>query len=228
MIFKPFALIFGGIGVVMLLVATGFTISTALFLSQSAQADGVVIEAAPPGSTYKSTATIEFTTADGRQVQFNSGVRASPPEFRQGQRVRVYYDPANPAGSARVNSLLSMWFLTGLFGILGLVFGGVGLGFAIPWVSGARKKKWLSLNGQRVTAYITGVVLNRSVRNMGKSPYIIMAQWHDPNNVPYAFKSESIWKLPPATNPGDAIEVLIDPQNPRRYWVDVEQPVSAR
>src|SRR4051794_376600 len=123
MIWKPFELIFGGIGLVLLLVALGFAINTALFISQAAVADGTVIAAAPPGSTYKSVATITFTTNSGREVEFTSSVRTSPPEFRQGQRVRVFYNPSDPAGSAQAESFISQWFFPALFGFLGLVFG---------------------------------------------------------------------------------------------------------
>lgn len=223
MIWKLFAAIFGGIGAILLLIALFFGISTQLFISQAEVANGTVISAASPNTTRRTVATISFTAANGQQVEFNSQVSSSPPEFTAGQRVLVYYDPANPAGSARPNSFLSLWFLPMLFGILGLVFFGVGTGFFMVWFSNWRKKKWLSGYGQRITARITGVRLNTHIRNMGKSPYNIMAEWQDPlNNYPHVFRSDNIWDLPPSLEPGQAINVLVDPNNYRRYYVEVQ------
>lgn len=223
MIWKLFALIWGGISALMLLIALIFGIMTQLFISQASGADGTVIAAASPNSTRRSLATIEFTTATGQGVQFNTSISSSPPEFKSGQKVRVYYNPADPAGSARADSFMSLWFFTFLFGLLGLGFGGVGAGFFTAWFLNWRKRKWLGFNGERVRATITTVRLNTMVKMNGKSPYVILAQWHDPlKNMVHTFKSENIRSLPEALGPGDEVNVLVDPTNYRRYYVEVQ------
>lgn len=223
MIWKLFAIIFGGIGAILLLIALVFGSSTQLFISQASVADGTVIAAASPDSTRKSVATISFTTSSGQEVQFNSPVSSSPPEFRLGQKVKVYYNPSDPAGSARPDSFLSLWFFSMLSGILALAFCGVGFGFFIVWFLNWKKRKWLQSNGERVTAQVTNIRLNTSVRNMGKSPYVVLAQWNDPfKNMTYTFKSDHIWADPLPFGPGDEVTVLIDPKNYSRYYVEVQ------
>ena len=76
-----------------------------------------------------------------------------------------------------------------------------------------------------VSAEITQIKLDptgsSSRRRM--QPYAIFAQWYDPatNNI-HVFKSQSIWFDPTDhAEIGDGIEVLIDANNPKRYYVDV-------
>ena len=223
MIWKVFAIIFGGIGTILLVIALVFGISTQLFISQASVADGTVISAASPDSTRKSVATISFTTSGGQIFQFNSSVNSSPPEFRLGQQVKVFYNPSDPAGTARPDSFISLWFLTAVFGFLTLVFGGLGMAFFIAWFTSWKKRRWLQSHGERVTAKVTAIRLNTSVHNMGKSPYVVLAQWQDPlKNTIYTFKSENTWADPLPVGPGDEVTVLIDPKNYSRYYVEVQ------
>lgn len=162
MVSKLFALIFGGIGLVMLVIALAFGLNTALSISQSSTAEGTVIDAGNPSGGRKVRALIEFTASNGQVVQFRSNTGTNPPEFQTGQKVKVFYKPADPAGSAFPDSFISLWFWSLLSGLLGLVFGGIGLVCLIMWYTSYRKKKWLQQHGQRITAEITAVRQNRT------------------------------------------------------------------
>jgi hypothetical protein len=222
MITKIFSIIFGGIGAAFLVVTLIFVASNVAFLGEASVANGTVIQLQLTDKKSAYQPVITFSTTTGQQVQFTDTVASNPPQFTVGQSVKVYYKPDDPAGSARVDSLLSFWFLPGLFGIFTLVFGGIGTGFFTAGYLKRQKQKWLQLNGQTVTAEITDVQLNRGVRVNGKSPYIIFAQWYNPENkLTYSFKSDSIWQLPANLAPGSTINVMVDPRNFKRYRINI-------
>ncbi|MDB5078117.1 MAG: hypothetical protein JWP00_41 [Chloroflexi bacterium] len=219
MVYKIFARVFGGIGAFFLLVSLIITISTTLFISQSLTAGGTVTDVIKPNNR-SYIFVISFTPSIGQPVQFSTTASANPPAFQAGQQVRVYYNPSDPANSARVDSFTSLWFWTVLPGLLGLAFGGVGLGFFLTMNFKERKQKWLRLHGQPLTARVTAVRLNRGMKINGKSPYVVHAEGHGPQkDQAYSFKSDNIWPNPPALAAGDEITVLVDPANYRRYHV---------
>ena len=70
-------------------------------------------------------------------------------------------------------------------------------------------------------AEITRVELNTSLVVNGANPYRIECQWLDPaRNEMHIFHSANIWFDPTNYIPGKTIEVLVDPDNPRRYAVE--------
>lgn len=222
MVARLIGFIFGGIGLLQIVIALVFGISTALAISSSTTANGVVIDGGDTSSGRKVTALIEFTAASGQTVRFRSAIASNPPEFQTGQQVKVYYKPSDPAGTAMVDSLVSLWFWSGLFGILGLVFLVIGLVSLAIWVRGVRLKKWLMQYGQRITAEVTVVKKNTHVHNLGKSPYYVVARSRETtNSVTPVFRSRNIWNLPATVTPGANISVLVDPNNYRRYYVEI-------
>lgn len=228
MIAKIMGLTFGAIGAVALLVVLFFAIINFIFLSQAATAEGTVTTVQQSGRGFN--ALISFPTSDGRVIQFTSPINTRPPEFTVGQKVRVYYNPDDPAGSARPDSFISLWFWPFLAGIFAVVFGLIGLGFYSVYYLNQRKINWLRQNGQRVTGQVSQVRLNPSVRNRGKSPHQVWVQWRDPKNgQTHTFKSANIWLDPVPFSPGMEVSVLVDPKNTARYHVDIPSTLpSAR
>ena len=53
----------------------------------------------------------------------------------------------------------------------------------------------------------------------GRNPYTIEAEWEQ-DQLLYQFSSESIWYDPSIHIKGKSIDVLIDPKNPKIYWMD--------
>jgi Protein of unknown function (DUF3592) len=90
------------------------------FLRRAREATGVVValsHSPGEGGTLKHP-VVEFTTAEGELVEFESPVGQSPPAYRVGQRVLVLYDPARPK-SAAIRSFVPLWqwcLVTGLLG----------------------------------------------------------------------------------------------------------------
>lgn len=128
---------------------------------------------------------------------------------------RVVYDPQNPQ-LARIKGA-DQYLVPAIFGGFGLVFGSIAAGFAINLWRRRQFYKWLQTNGVKVKGRIDDIVQNTSVRVNRRSPYILHVEWEGSGDT-YIFESESLWERP-NIQIGDSIEVLIDPANPKRYYV---------
>ncbi len=219
MVARIIGLGFGAIAGVALLILGFVTIGNLTFISQASTANGTVIKFRSGGrGVYP---VISFITADGRSVQFTGPVGSNPPEFEIGQTVKVYYNQDNPVGSAKPDSLLSLWFYAGLAGIFAVIFGVLGLSFYSAFFIRQRRIKWLQQNGQRITGEVANIRLNTNVRNMRKSPNVITVHWVDPKSGQIiTFKSDNIWLDPLPFSPGSPINILVDPNNLKRFYVD--------
>jgi hypothetical protein len=107
--------------------------------------------------------------------------------------------------------------------ILGLVFFSIGAGImAFEWKT-KQKEEDLRRNGQVVQAELQGVQLNEAIEVNGKSPFQIVAQWHDKNsNQMYAYTSANLWYDPSGfLENKKTVPVYIDSHNPARYFMDI-------
>jgi hypothetical protein len=98
------------------------------FLLRSDEVEGKVIRLERSkdhdeyGYTYAPVFT--FTTAGGRQYTVTSDSGSSPPSFREGESVRVRYEPDHPM-NARINTTFQTWGTA-------IVSGGAGM-FCLFW-----------------------------------------------------------------------------------------------
>lgn len=83
-----------------------------------------------PGSAGVYCPVVEFTTALGQPVRFESDLGTMPASHQVGQSIAVRYDPAEPQ-KAEVDSATSRWFVPGCTIIMGLGFLGMGLVFLV-------------------------------------------------------------------------------------------------
>ena len=120
------------LGTGFLVASIALTGNTLLFLRTSVTATGTVVsnvrvEQRDSDGQVSINFAPEFTFAgaDGKAYTVTSATSSNPPEFAEGQAVRVLYDPMNP-GTARIDSFLQLWFMPILFGAFGAVFGGIG------------------------------------------------------------------------------------------------------
>ncbi|MFH8789208.1 DUF3592 domain-containing protein [Streptomyces roseoverticillatus] len=73
---------------------------------------------------------VEFTSADGTLRKFRDSAGSNPPSYEVGEQVEVLYRPGSPE-DARIKGFLSLWLMPLIFGGIGLVFTGIGTGFAL-------------------------------------------------------------------------------------------------
>ena len=218
---RVIALVFGLIGIGLLLGALFWFRHEQTFLSTAQMAPGTVVDMVPSSSGETVAPAVEFVTADGQPIRFVSSTSSNPPSYHVGEKVEVLYQPTAPR-SACLNSFFSLWggpaILGGIGTISSLIGGGIFLGSALS----LKKKLWLKTNGIPVEAQIKSVGLNTSLEVNGRNPFRIAAQWQDPDTSKvYIFESENLWFDPSPYIDRQMVTVLIDRNNPKRYWMDV-------
>ncbi len=224
-ILKLVSVLFSTIGVGMLAVSVFIFSNTSGFISRAVEADGEVIDLDRSRSSSSSSTTyrpvVAFTTATGKRIEFTSSVGSSPPSHRVGERVKVLYQPGDPQ-SARIKSFFHLWFGFLIVFALGLVFAAIGLTMIFVRTRGRKRAEWLHQHGRRVKTAYKGVELNQSLRVNGRSPYQIISQSSDPaSNTVRVFESENIWFDPSEYIKSETIDVLVDPNDPRKYVMDI-------
>lgn len=165
--------------------------------------------------------TIEFSTTNGQSVSFRGGVCSNPPSFDIGESTAVLYDAANP-NHAQLDSFMENWFASLILGGMGAVFTLLGLVFVLPPLLAKRRAAGLSVSGLPVFADLVGVRLNESLSVNGVNPWKIDAQWLNPaTNKLHLFSSDNLWFDPSPYIREKQVRVLIDPNKPKRYSMDV-------
>jgi hypothetical protein len=216
--------IFSFLGVTMTLIAGFLVVHTRQFISRAVSAPGNVIENVWRGSNSDSSdrahPKIRFRTGTGQEFVFVSNFGSSPPSYRVNEAVTVLYDPEDP-NRASIQSFFSQWFAPILVGGLGLVFASAGLIPMLVMRRSAANDEWLRINGQRIQARFERVELNTSVEVNGSNPYRLVCQWHNPvTNQVHVFKSHNIWYDPAGYIGSATLDVLLDPNNYKRYLVE--------
>jgi hypothetical protein len=161
---------------------------------------------------------VRFETPDGKNVEF-IGAGSSQPGYTAGQTVPVLYNPNQP-NEARIKTSVPGTILTLIFPIVGLIALLIGVLTFISPIYSKRKKAWLQKNGQTITVPVLRV--DKIQDSRGTPSYFIIGQWQNPNDQKvYIFSSEQIIFDPNPYVSGQQLQVLIDPNNPNRYHMDI-------
>jgi hypothetical protein len=102
--------------------------------AQRVAATGTVVDVVQrvvnPGSAGIYCPIVDFTTAAGQPVRFQSEFGTMPASHEVGQSIAVRYDPNNPQ-KAEVDSATSRWLVPGCMIGMGVLFLGMGLVFMV-------------------------------------------------------------------------------------------------
>ena len=120
------------LGVLFVLIALGVLASAAVMALKQARrfehcvaATGTVVDLVKrfftPGSGGVYCPVVEFTTAEGQAVRFESANGTMPASHQLGQPIAVRYDPADPQ-RAEVDSTSARWLVPGIIIGIGAVF----------------------------------------------------------------------------------------------------------
>lgn len=218
------------VGIVFFLVGVGMLTggffmwrSHATFVAHAAHADGVVTDldyqrSSKGGGTYHPR--VDFTAANGTVVHYTSSSGSNPAPYSRGDHVVMLYDPANPE-RAQIDSFMENWFVTLFLGGMGLVFALVGGGIIWSRLNQRKVRAWLAQNGMRTQAKFEEVIHDTSTKINGRSPWRIICQWQHPvTQKVYVFRSDMIWFDPTSFVKRDTLDVLVNMDNPKKYWVD--------
>ncbi len=220
---KVIKYVFTVIGLGMLVGAFFLFKGTQAFLVEAIVTEGRVVELVESRSSDSSTyaPVVEFKTFNGTTFEFLSSSGSNPPSYDVGEIIEVLYQEADPK-SARINSFMSLWGGTTILAGLGTVFFSIGFIILLVGILNSRKIKYLKAHGVKINTKLKSVELNSSLKVNGRSPYNIYAQWENPaSSKLHVFKSENIWFDPSEHINGDDITVLIEKDNPEKYYVDI-------
>lgn len=158
---------------------------------------------------------------NGKLTEFRANYTSSG--MAAGQEVEVFLRPGQPA-QAQIKSFFTLWFLPLFLSIFWLVFGGIGF-IGLTRQLGKMKMKrelFIEKRGKRVLVPIAEVTQDFSYKVNGRSPFIIICQYHDAaSNTIYQFKSDYIWYNPSQfLNDKKELDVYVDPRDFTRYYLD--------
>jgi Protein of unknown function (DUF3592) len=127
------ALIFGGVGVLILGIDLFFFLYTQQQITNVLHVQGKVVELVAQDTDEDASVAprISFVAKNGDTYTFTSSVSTYPPSFQKGQTVELYYDPKNPK-EAVIDTFWELWFVNVLLTGISLPFLGVGL--ALAWI----------------------------------------------------------------------------------------------
>jgi hypothetical protein len=128
--------LFLGAGVGMVVIGLFSLARTRRFLSLAHPAPAEVVGNHSRRHRHKLTyyPVLRYRTHADTQHEVTASVGSNPPRYREGDRLTVLYNPANPE-EVRIRSFLHLWLLPLLFGGMGGIFMLVGavVWMASPW-----------------------------------------------------------------------------------------------
>lgn len=222
-VLRLLGMIFGLIGAGLLIGAFVLYGNAQSFKSSAVLTEGTVVDlvyapSSDGGGGYRPI--VRFLTREGEEIEYESNTSSSPAAYDVGEVVGIYYDPANP-NDAMIDGFLDQYLAPLILGSVGGIFFIIGGGLLLAQLLGRRKRERLMGSGRRITAQIEGVDLDTTLTVNGRHPYKVTAQWLNPDTGQlHVFRSDGIWFDPSDHLPGETIDVLIDPSDPKKYHVD--------
>ena len=221
-----FSAVFAAFGLIFAAVGGWFWWSDSQLAGIGERASGVVTGfetsySSDGGTTYKPR--VRFTTQSGEERVFTSAMGSSPPAYDRGEEVDVIYDPWTPE-NAMIDSFLERRMFPLAFGGLGAIFAVIGFAMLGHQIRRRSIIAGLKRNGVKLQAEFLDCYHDTSLKVNGRSPWRVTAQAIHPATGKLAvFKSEALWANPAAFLQGKTLTVLIDPQNPKHHYVELEE-----
>lgn len=215
--------IFLALGVALLIIAGVITYKVKSFIDSAVETNGNVVDLLPARSNKSTTyaPVVIYDDQYGVDHRYISNVSSSPPAYDIGEIVVIYYNPKNPD-----DAMIGGWqgYLGAIIcGGIGLIFTLLGSIFLLARKFSNARNTHLKQTGLLVAAKFISVDMNRHVTVNRRHPFIIRCEWKDTlTGETYAFKSGFIWTDPgPVIDTNRKIDVYIDRNNPRKYYVDL-------
>ncbi len=188
-------------------------------LNEGIKTTGTLVELARSSKGNSVAPVVSFRDNRGDSVVYRSNFYSGMSSYRVGQEMVVWYLPPNSSEDVILEG--RDWTVYFPFLFL-LTHGGVGIGGLLWLERKRRRQKWLLENGQEVKASL--VKVNIHWGKSGRKTYTLICEWTDRlTGQTHTFESESASSDPAdwMARQGGPVRVLIDPANPKRYWVDV-------
>jgi hypothetical protein len=185
------------------------------FLEKANIASGIVVD-----NSTSETPLVSFKIKDGGQKVIFYGSN-NVISYKDNESVEVLYNPDNP-NEAEINEFSSLYLAILVLGGIGAIFFLTGFSFFLFDYFKQKKINFLKQSGRSIVTKFIDVQLNLNVSVNGSHPYFICSQWLDSkSNKVYNFESDDIWFNPEDFIKNEEIKVIIDPQAPTRYFMDI-------
>ena len=163
---------------------------------------------------------------DGEEYE-NRRISSYSSDMYIGKEITLMYDPAYPN---RLDVKGTQYWVFGILFGMGVIFLIVGSIYPIIAIVKNSRKKKLLRNGMALSAVVEEIRWDTSLTMMGRHPYIIVCSYYDAtSDITYRFKSEGIWTNPDRAFPiGSSIEVMVDVNNYKNYYVKAEDRISEK
>ncbi len=115
------------VGLVMLFGAIVGVVGERQFMSRAVKVSGTVVQLVSSIDSKNNTSyqpVVEYTTTDNQQYSYTSNVKSNPATHQVGDKVDVYYDPADPSSVVIAGETNSVYLILG------------GIGFALALIAG--------------------------------------------------------------------------------------------
>ena len=127
---KWLGLIFLGIGIVFLVIASLIGYFQQEFIDNSRTTEGRVVQMV---GRMKKAPVVRFSLPNGESITFQSSISSNPPRYAVEEKVTVRYDLENPADAAIVG-WIEAWLLVSIMGGFGAVFTLIGAGLTLKQI----------------------------------------------------------------------------------------------
>ncbi|MEQ5092806.1 DUF3592 domain-containing protein [Proteus terrae] len=221
--FKFLFYIFALIGAIIFIVALFVIKSELNVVRNGIETTGIVIDQSVSKSSdgdYFYHPIIQFNTEDNREITFRSPEGSSQSRFYLGEKINVIYLPNDPQ-RATINNFLGLYGAGTILSIFGLLFASTGL---IPLYfirRRATRDQRLKRDGMPINVKISEIIINSNISFNHRSPYQIIADYHDTlNNRLIRYKSGYIFFDPTPYINRELITVYVDKKNPKIYYLD--------
>jgi hypothetical protein len=202
------------------------------FVASAQVAQGIVVDvqsmAGDDSIFYR--AVVEFEDSQANQRVRIRAVSSDPGRYEVGNKEEVLYLAGN-AKEAVVRDFSAQYAGGSVLLGMGVFFALMG-GAPLFWFFfKERKRQNLLKTGQPIQTVFNRVDVNRAIHINGECPYVVVTHKRDPirANKIWEFKSPNLWYDPnPYIKPEKQITVYVDPNDYRRYAMDVSQLPTVR
>ncbi|WP_099205726.1 DUF3592 domain-containing protein [Scatolibacter rhodanostii] len=213
---KIMGIAFSCIGAVMFVVAVVVYATFSQMKARSVLIEGEVTDF----SDRESYTVVEY---DWKDQHYERKLAFFSSSYNVGDKINLYIDPLRPR---RVEGEMKYWILMLTFGVLGVVFLGVGIAFLLSIFLLKNKQEKLLQKGKKILAEIEEITYNRAMRINRHHPYVIVCAWKNPENgVTYHFRGPNMWDDPTFILEKKGIKklpVYFDERNIKNYIVSLD------
>jgi len=219
---KLIAIIFGLIGLVLLVVGIIIAVNRISFINNADKVTGIVTDIGysrvKRGNEVRRSGSTEVTYIyEGEEYVKNVSAYSSSIDI--GDSIEIYVNRDNPRDiELEPFAFLGVYIVGGIGAVFFLI------GMITLLVSGiaGKKKKRLMAEGRKVYAEVTGGSVNYNVRINGRHPYKLECRYTDPaTGAIYLYSSGNIF-IDPDLYVGRQVAVYVDRTDYSKYIVDMD------